>query len=226
METELYGTLLQAVRLNRSDVFGADDRQMPTSEPIDALVPQIGFVGNDYRPGGTILLGINPGGGGDTYRRTAQDSRLLPLITSLRDVEASPDALNKMFDLYAANMRTWNLWRIAAPVIEACGHGQSEIVYLNWCPFRTRGDKMPHARAMRQSFDAYLAPLIVRLAPRQMIALGMKVGTWLGKAPLRGVTLHVIPRTRGDSYLSPEALVAIERLKKSSRHPVQTSNDE
>lgn len=95
MEAELYGTLLKAVRLHRSDVFGADDRQMPTSEPIDALVPQIGFVGSEYRPGGTILLGINPGGGGDTYRRTAQDLRLLPLITNLREDEASPDALKK-----------------------------------------------------------------------------------------------------------------------------------
>jgi len=217
MDAELYGTLLKAVRLHRSDVFGADDRQIPTREPIDALIPQIGFVGSDYRPGGTLLLGINPGGGRDTYRRTAQDSRLLPLITSLREGEASPDALKKMFDLYAANMRSWNLWRIASPVIEACDHGQSEIVYLNWCPFRTRGDKMPSAQAMRQSFDAYLAPLIVKLAPCQMIALGKKVGTWLGKAPLKGVTQYVIPRTIGDRYLSPEALVAIERLKKSSQ---------
>lgn len=85
---------------------------------------------------------------------------------------------------------------------------------------------MPSAQAMRQSFDAYLAPLIVRLAPCQMIALGKKVGTWLGKSPLKGVTQHVIPRTIGDSYLSPEALVAIERLKKSSRQPVQRSNYE
>ena len=69
VDAGLYGAVLQAVRVSRSDVFGTADKQLPISESGDALVPQIGFIGQDYRPGGTILLGINPGGGGDTYGR-------------------------------------------------------------------------------------------------------------------------------------------------------------
>lgn len=219
MDPELYSTALKAVRVIRSNIFGADDKQLPISEPKDALVPQIGFIGQDYRPGGTILLGVNPGGGGDAYIRTAEDLLLLPMINNLRSGEAPPDALKAMFDQYAINMRTWNLWRIAAPVIAACGNSQSEIAYLNWCPFRTRDDKMPHAYAMRHSFNIHLAPLINELAPTRIIGLGKKVGTWLEKAPLSGVKRYVVPRTIGDSYLSPEAIGAIEIIKRSFRLP-------
>lgn len=216
MDAELYRAVLAAVRLRRSDIFDEVDKQLPVSEPEDAAIPQIGFIGQDYRPGGTILLGINPGGGGDKYVRTVADSLLLPMIHSLRDGEASPDALEAMFNQYATNMRTWNLWRIVAPTIDACGSRQSEIAYLNWFPFRTRADQMPHAHAMRRSRDAYLSPLIKNLAPSRIIALGKKVGVWLEKAPPGGGRLYIIPRTIGDSYLSPEAIKVIEDIKRSS----------
>jgi len=217
MRAELHGPVLKTLRLTRRDVFGPADKQHPISEPEDAAVPQIGFVGQEYRAEGTILLGINPGGGGDTYVRTAADSVLLPLIESLRDGEASRETLNAMFDKYAANMRTWNLWRIVLPVLEACGKNQTEIAYLNWCPFRTRKDSMPHAHAMRRSRDVYLAPLIEELAPVRIIALGKKAGNWLEKEPLGKVTRYTVPRTIGDSYLSPEALDVLENIKRSSR---------
>jgi len=217
MLAELEGPVLKAVRLTRKDVFGEVEKQHPVSEPEDAAVPQIGFVGRDYRAGGTVLLGINPGGGGDTYVRTAADSILLPLIESLRGGKAPRETLDAMFNQYAANMRTWNLWRIVLPVLEACEKSQTEIAYLNWCPFRTRRDNMPHVDAMRRSREVYLAPLIEELAPTRIIALGKKAGNWLAKAPLDEATRYVVPRTIGDSYLSPEALGALKNIKRSSR---------
>ncbi|MEK6217402.1 MAG: hypothetical protein N2B03_09335, partial [Boseongicola sp.] len=116
-----------AMRLTRSDVFGAQDEQCPISEPSDAHVPQMGFVGEDYAKGGVVLLAINPGGGGDSYRRTSEDSILLPKIELVRSGSGKKADFQEMCSLCSANMQTWNLWRIVKPVLDACDHLQSEI---------------------------------------------------------------------------------------------------
>ena len=216
MNAELYEATLNAVRLSRSDIFGLSDTQLPISEPKDSEFPQIGFVGRGYHRGGTVLLGINPGGGGDAYTRTSEDARLLHMIQDVRSGEATPDKLRTIFDQCAANMRTWNLWRIVAPTLDACGIAQSDIAYLNWCPFRTRADSMPHAHAMRRARDAYLAPLIRELAPVRIIALGKKVGNWLEKQPFGSENRYVVPRTIGDSRLSSDAIEVLKEIKKLS----------
>lgn len=216
MNAEQYEIILNALRIDRAEVFFPADSQFPVSEPQDAMLPQIGFIGEDYRMGGDILLGINPGGGGDAYRRTAEDSLLLPMIAALRTEEASLEAAKAAFGQYAANMRTWNLWRIVEPILDACGRSQSEVAYLNWCPFRTRNDTMPHARAMRRCFESYLAPLITKLAPGRVIALGKKVGNWVGKEQFGNVPKFVVPRTIGDSYLSDEAREILAIIRQAS----------
>lgn len=207
---------LGALRLSRREIFGDADDQLPIAEPADAQLPQIGFIGSGYRRGGTVLLGINPGGGRDAYRRTPEDARLLPMISALREGELSPRDVQEVFDLVAVTMRRWNLWRVVAPVLDACGEGQEEIAYLNWCPFRTRQDKMPRAGAMRRCLDAYLGPLMAELAPARIIALGKKVGTPLQRVRFGDADRVVIPRTIGDSYLSQDALVVLEDLRHRS----------
>jgi hypothetical protein len=216
MNSEQYEFILNALRIDRAEVFFPADSQVPASEPQDAILPQIGFIGEDYRTGGDILLGINPGGGGDAYRRTPEDSFLLPMIASLRTEEASLEAAKAAFSQYAANMRTWNLWRIVEPILDACGRSQSEVAYLNWCPFRTRKDAMPHAPAMRRCFESYLAPLIAKLAPGRVIALGKKVGNWVEKEQFSDVPRFVVPRTIGDSYLSNEARETLAIIRQSN----------
>lgn len=218
MDIQLYRAVLAAIQVSRKDVFGTSDDQLPVSEPEDATIPQIGFIGHRYYSGGTLLLGINPGGGGNAYSRTAADSHLLPLIQRLRDGEASPGNLKAMFDQYIENLQSWNLWRIVNPTINACGITQHEIAYLNWCPFRTRGDALPQAHAMRRSRATYLAPLVGNLAPGRIIALGKKVGNWLEKEPLGAATQYVVPRTIGDSRLSSDAIEVLEEIRRSSRH--------
>lgn len=216
MNADFYEVALNALRLRRKEVFGLVDNQQPISETKDSAIPQIGFIGQNYRRGGTILLGINPGGGGDTYTRSSEDSRLLPMIQALRDGEAAPEKLQAMFDQCSAAMRTWNLWRIVSPALTACGNDQSEVAYLNWCPFRTRADKMPHAHTMRRCRDISLGPLLRELSPSRIIALGKKVGNWLEKEPQSAAIRYVVPRTIGDSHLSSDAITVLEAIKKSS----------
>ncbi|MFS4437630.1 hypothetical protein ACMA5I_05390 [Paracoccaceae bacterium GXU_MW_L88] len=216
MNNDIYLAFSKALRIERSDIFGSEDQQMPISEPLDAIIPQAGFVGRDYQKGGTVLLGINPGGGGDTYIRTAEDADLLPLIERCREGEASLEETLALCEKCATNMQTWNLWRIVEPVLQACGENQSEIAYLNWCPFRTRSDKMPHAHVMRRCREVYLLPIIDKLAPSRIIALGKKVGAWLEKEPIGATERYIVPRTIGDSYLSAEATEVLADIARSS----------
>jgi len=137
------------------------------------------------------------------------------MIAALRSKDASIDALKAVFDKYAANMRTWNLWRIVEPVLNACGSSQTEIAYLNWCPFRTRKNAKPNAQAMRRCQEAYIAPLIQKLAPGRIIALGKKVGTHLEHMTFGDIPKFVVPRKRGDSYISDEAREVLNKIKKS-----------
>lgn len=211
-----YRVALGAVRLSRREIFGDAEDQLPIAEPADAQLPQIGFIGSGYRRGGTVLLGINPGGGGDAYRRPPEDARLLPMISALREGEPSLGEVQALFDHVAVTMRRWNLWRIVAPVLDACGESQEKIAYLNWCPFRTRQDKMPRAGAMQRCLDTYLHPFMAELAPARIIALGKKVGAPLQRVRFGDADRVVIPRTIGDSYLSQDALIALEELRQGS----------
>jgi hypothetical protein len=211
---DLWTTIVASMRLSRADVFGPADEQLPISEILDAHLPQIGFVGANYRKGGDILLGINPGGGGDAYHRTLADTLLLPMIESAIRTEPSETTLRGIFQRYAENMRTWNLWRIVEPVLEACGRQQQDIVYLNWCPFRTRADRMPRTAAMSHCRNMHIEPLIKVLAPARLIALGMKVGSWVEKEGFSGVQSFTVPRTIGDTYVSPAAAKVLVTLRK------------
>lgn len=199
--------------IERTDLFGPDGDQMPVTEIADASIPQIGFIGRNYTVGKDVLLGINPGGGGDAYSRTSEDTVLLPIIERIRRNGGDKEELRELFDQCAANMRTWNLWRIVLPVLEACNRDQSEIAYLNWCPFRTRADKMPRADVMRRCRDNYLLPLIEELGPRRIIALGKKAGNWLDRTPFTNCEKFVVPRTIGDSYVSEQAKAVLERIR-------------
>jgi hypothetical protein len=182
----------------------------------DARIPFLGFAGSQYRSGGVVLLAINPGGGGDSYQiRTPQDAQLLPLIETF--VTSSPEEVAKHFDSmssnYAAQVRTWNLWRILHPVLQACGKELSEVTYLNCFPYRTAGDRMPQAAVLRASWAKVIEPLLVVLKPSIVVALGKKVGG-VAERQFRGPgVLYVVPRTIGDTRVSDEANFVLKSLR-------------
>ena len=209
--------LRTALSISRSDIFGEMDTQLPISEVRDANVPQIGFVGAHYRQGGDLLLGINQGGGGDTYRRTAEDGRRFGLITSFGKGAVDGPSARQVCEATMEGMRTWRLWKIVSAVLDACGAKQDEVAYLNWCPFRTRKDKMPAAKAMRNAGKFYFRPAVRILKPRRIIALGKKVSSWPARLGLGDIEFHVIRRTIGDSYFHEDAVLALERLRHSTQ---------
>jgi hypothetical protein len=213
----------RSARISRAELYGVpQDRQLPAHLVEDARIPFLGFAGSQFQPGGVVLLAINPGGGGDAYqRRTMQDAQLLPLIEAF--TKSSGEEITKHFvamsSNYAAQVRTWNLWRIFAPVLQACGKEMDEVIYLNCFPYRTAGDRMPQAAALRASWAKVVEPLLSVLNPAIVVALGKKVGG-VAEQQFKGPgKLYVVPRTIGDTRVSEEAKVVLEALRKNAIRP-------
>ena len=132
-----------AAKVARSDVFGEDnDRWLPKNHQDDARLPFLGYVGADFRPGGIVLMAINPGGGRDKYKKTKEDERLCPALERLRDSSSQTAAIaaEDVFKNYIEVLPTWNLWRSVNPVLNATSTDINSIAFLNAVPFRTKGD--------------------------------------------------------------------------------------
>lgn len=207
----------RSAQVSRAFLYGAtQDPQLPAHLINDARIPFLGFAGSKYSAGGVVLLAINPGGGGDVYQtRTPQDSELIPLIEAF--VKSSKSAAPKHFEAmsrnYSTHVRTWNLWRILWPVLQACRKNLNEVVYLNCFPYRTAGNRMPKAIALRSSWTNVVEPLLMELKPATVVGLGKKVGGFAERQFRGPGKLYVVPRTIGDTQVSKEAKVVLKALR-------------
>lgn len=199
----------RATRVSRETLYGsAEDSQLPQNLCADARLPFLGFCGPGYRKGGAVFLAINPGGGGDAYvARTPQDSTLLPLVERFvaSTNEVAHASFDRMCESYLVQARTWNLWRILGPAAAACSARPEDLCYLNCFPYRTRGDALPSAHALKLSWQKVVSPLIAELEPSLLVVLGKKAGNLVARVYVGDAPVFVVPRTIGDSYISPAA---------------------
>lgn len=204
-------------RVGRHEIFGSDD-PIPLNLQEDARTMFAGYVGPGYRPGGVVLLAVNPGGGGDAYaRRTPEDERFFPLLKAFRDCgEEEAEALfARINEEFASVLPRWNLWRILKPTLDAAGVGLSEVAYLNAVPYRTRGDAMPKAHARDAAWRLVTGPTLEALRPGLLVALGKKAGDIMARLHRGEARTECVPRTIGDSYVSDDAKAVLERIAAS-----------
>lgn len=206
-----------SARVTRSQLYGASiDAQMPRHLQQDAKVPFLGFVGAGFSPGRPVLLAINPGGGGDAYTtRTPQDAELIPLLQAFVQAEGSEVAttFERMCSNYARQVGTWNLWRILHPTLQACRCTLDEVCYLNVFPYRTAKDARPSQSALQASWNLVIQPLLAELKPSMLIALGKKAGDVAARYHQGPPRLFVVPRTIGDTRVSPEARQVLDAIQ-------------
>lgn len=213
----------QAIRISRMKVYSGVDEQMPIYLQEDARLPQLGFVGKHYKAGGTVLLAINPGGGGDAYKnRIPSDEIHLPAIERfLESEDVDMSRFEEMNDSYIKAASTWRLWNIVGPVIDACGGVAQEYAFINCFPFRTREDKTPHASALRISWSICVEPTLNALEPGRIIALGKgnyKAGWVLSNLYMGTAEKVIIERTRGDCSIAQSAHEELRKLKQSRKN--------
>ena len=177
-----------------------------------------GYVGRQYRPGkGVVLLGINPGGGGDAYsQRTTEDRIFYPLLHAFKNAPPldAMGAFERVNEYFARVLPSWNIWRIVEPALNSVGADIDKVAYMNLVPYRTRQDKMPSAAARRVSLERVVEPALLLLAPEAVVALGKKAGEiqniW---QPPPYTRLYCVPRTIGDRYVSEPAKEVLARME-------------
>lgn len=208
---------IKNMNVAREAIFGVDD-PMPLANQDDAMVMFPGALGSAYKPGKPVLIGINPGGGGDTYVPTPMDHELYPILRRLKlgsicEETEVVQAIKDMSEIYFRAQATWNIHRIFKPVIEAAGVEESEVAFLNAVPYRTRDNKAPRVAAKRNAWTLVTEPLLDVLQPGCIIALGKQAGDCLERFYEGPARCFVVPRTIGDSYISDKAHRVLELIK-------------
>lgn len=207
--------LQRNMRVSRTAIFGDNDPK-PINLIDDAETMFPGAVGPNYRPGGVVLLAINPGGGGDAYRtRTSLDERFYPLLMQARDADGvtSFDAIQAFGSAFFQVLPGWNINRIIIPCLDAAGAALDETAYLNAVPYRTRKDREPTVGAKHQSWNLVTMPLLEVLQPGIIIALGCKAGDVITRFYTGPVKTFVVPRTNGDRWVRDDAQKVIDDIR-------------
>lgn len=209
-------------RISRHDLFGEADSQLrPKNLPTDNETMFAGFVGSKYVCGkGLLLLGINPGGGGDSYaKRISEDEVFYPRLHAFKS--ANDDSILEHFEnineSFVRIVKGWKLWRIFKPTLIAAALDLDDVAYMNIVPYRTRANKMPPIAARRTSWDKIVAPTSEVLCPRAIIALGKKAGSVVNAFMDADLPVYCVPRTIGDSYISKQADEVHDVMRKELR---------
>jgi hypothetical protein len=203
--------------LKRSDIFSGDGAT-PTTALDDAYTSAPGWVGDAWRQG-TVLIGINPGGGGDSYRRNPTDDQLYNLLRAFRDAAGRDRAVafSQLSSAWRAIQKTHSIWRVINAVLEATGERELEVAFMNVVPFRTRMDKLPSRWEIMAAWQFAARPQLDALQPKRIVCLGKKAWDVLSRFDEFKDRLVLIKRAIGDSYIPPEAQATLAGLAKERR---------
>lgn len=206
-------SMQRALQIEREAIFPAGEL-MPVSLLEFARVPYLGWVGPKFR--GTIIVGKNPGGGGDAQLDVKPRDRAVALaLIALRDATAG-QAVGKMRDIYEAfssQAPTIGIGTLLGRVLESLGEARDEIAFVNLCPYRTRMDRDPSTDAARRSARLVLAPLVRSLGADTVVLMGGVAGRAAPELQARWV--YKLKRRINDYQLHPEAAQRLEEMRVS-----------
>ncbi len=203
----------RALRVQREVIFPAGEL-MPVSLPELARVPYLGWVGPRFR--GTVIVGKNPGGGGDSQTDVKPHDRAV--ADALLALKAAAEgqagvALRGVYEAFTAQAPTIGMGTLLGRVLEALGEAREEVAFVNLCPFRTRMDKDPSVPAARRSASLVLAPLIDALHADTVVLMGGVAGHAAPELQARWV--YKLKRRINDYQLHPEAAQRLEEMRAS-----------
>ncbi|MES3000222.1 MAG: hypothetical protein V4787_05980 [Pseudomonadota bacterium] len=203
----------RALRVERESVFPVGEL-MPVSLPGLARVPYLGWVGPRFR--GTVIVGKNPGGGGDSQTDVKpHDRAVADALLALKAAAQGQagDALHGVYRAFTAQAPTIGMGTLLGRVLEALGEAREEVAFVNLCPFRTRMDKDPTAGAARRSASLVLAPLVEALHADTVVLMGAVAGRAAPELQARWV--YKLKRRINDYQLHPEAAQRLGEMRAS-----------
>lgn len=189
--------------LDPEKIFGSEAERLLNRNWGDR-VPQPGYVGPNYRPGGLIFVSMNPGGGpkeglGD------EDLRMYEALQRLRNCKTAQaiKSFAALAHLLQAVMPTWKIYKVfVAPVLEYSHSDFSAVAYLNLLKWRTK--KSHSLRSLyKLSWDNHTRQQVELLRPSTVVALGTDAGTAFRRFYTNDIQFQAIPRVIGNNIGQP-----------------------
>ena len=198
------------LRQNPNDLFGPEVAKLRNQTWGDRI-PQPGYLGNDYVPGGIMFVSMNPGGSQRDRPGTTDEQQLLAL-KKLGEC-ARADSLRGFANLRAVLERimpTWSIYRnFVAPILECAKLRFSHVVYLNLLKWRTQKDAALD-RLYALSWQHHTREQFDLLRPGVVIAIGLGSGDAFKQLNSNDVRLFKIRRIMNNIH--PEGRAEIKRI--------------
>lgn len=185
-------------------------------------IPQPGYAGARYQPGGILFIGMNPGGGPSEGLGEADldQYRALEGLRNSDETELGAK-FEELNNLLARLMRQWKIYKnFVAPILDCANLEFSRVAYLNLIKWRTKSGKDLN-RLYDLSWRAHTGDQIETLSPGLVIAIGKGVGCAFCRHNIGKFPFVAIPRVVGDN-IGPRGREAVakicERLRRESAY--------
>jgi len=217
MDTEFHKSLAlhwrETLRLDPEAIFGSEAKRLLNRNWGDR-VPQPGYVGINYRPGGLVFVSMNPGGG-PLEGLGQEDLKMYAALQRLRDCNTAQASKSfaGLSGLLHEVMQTWKIYKVfVAPVLEYSGNEFSNTAYLNLLKWRTQ--KSSGLRTLyKLSWENHTRQQLELLQPSVVVAIGTDAGREFRRYYTNDIQFQAIPRVIGNNIGQPgrEALAEIKK---------------
>ena len=134
----------------------------------DDLIPQIGFIGDDYRFGGLVIVGINPGNG-DRHMRNVGDERMMPALHAFSQRPDDEEAYKKAMAAQLQGFRGWSSTQELRASLAFLRLPLDAVAYTNANTYRAgKGeaeDVFPNNSRKHLSAEYWLGPWLRAVQP-------------------------------------------------------------
>jgi hypothetical protein len=199
------------LRTDPGAIFGPEAARLLNRHWADRL-PQPGYIGTRYGPGGLVFVSMNPGAGPhDGF--SPEDVRQYRALEGLRDADdaALCPAFDELTTALADIMPTWKIHRnFVAPVMAAARVDFSQVAYVNLLKWRTKASS-GLARLYALSWQHHTREQLALLAPGRVIAIGSDAGRAYQRHAESPVAFDFIPRVIGNN-VGAEGRAALARI--------------
>jgi hypothetical protein len=207
-------------QLKPEQIFGENNPIIAINHPLNGSTASTGWVGESYKAGGTIFMGINPGGG--TKAKTQEpedDAKLYGLLRNFKQAQRQNEILDAFMRLNKGYMEIQPRHKIYSNLIaiflEKLRLNINDTAFLNLVPFRTREDKPPPKASFLPAWTLATRGQLDAFKPSRVFLLGQKVSQAITPfqnafSQTKFVTVY---RTNGDTYLEPRTKDLLSTLK-------------
>ncbi|HEX4080717.1 MAG TPA: hypothetical protein VHX61_17790 [Rhizomicrobium sp.] len=204
---------LRTLALDPLSILLNESRVPLTVDADEARTARPTWVGKNYKPGGVLLLGKNPGGGSPSFKtvRPAWDFDFFDALRALRE-KRDMVAYEYLSDVAQPTaMRQWPLWLSINAVLDALGLDLFSTAIGNFLPFRTQGNSV-RADEFKAAWRLDTALMVEVLRPKLIVKMTNEFRTFRDYCPA-DIKIQQFHRANGDRYITDAGKADLVQLR-------------